>query len=360
MHIRTENPLVRSPIEFIARTVLEHGGLIHPDLRITQQDERLWISCGGAADGSALLVVPDELFIPVTHLEWSGENGVLRYAGDTSRLSPIQQELLDAMVEVYNATDKIPQVAEHFPAQLLPGDPELLAWLTDARPAFVLPKTAPARQFIDTRLYEKTAEDGQVTGYLMPLIDLLNHHPYGPKYQSADQNSWRIPVEKPNPHSDECFVRYSKSDSLSVAMWHAYFEPNTRYLASVDCTLVHAELGEIRIKGTNAKRRKINAPCLVPGEHVLTFQDLVLEQEQLHALRTLLGLAVRSKRRDLAQTEAEVVADELIQLLVEANIRKYAELLELCRADAGHFPLRPLFGQVAEHQLALLGALRAA
>ncbi len=189
----------------------------------------------------------------------------------------------------------------------------------------------------------------------MPLIDLLNHHPYGPKHQRNEQADWLIALQKPNPDSDECFVRYGKSDSLSLVMWHGYFEPNTRYLASLDCEIQHDILGTVKIIGTNARRRKINAPRVLPGEEVLALQDIVIEPEKISALRTLLGLAVRSKRRDLSQAQAEIIADELIVLLVEANQIKYAELLALCQNDMEQFPLRTLFGQVAVHQLELLG-----
>lgn len=362
MHIQSDQPIVLQAMQTIVSIVRRGGGIIHPDLSVLQIGERLHIRCAAKPDGAPLLVIPDELFVPVTQFDWHGDGGVLSYTGDETSLTGTQNELLEAMLAIYNATGKVSAVAERMPARLLPSDPDLLAWLMTSRASFSLPEGSSARQFIETRLHYKNAtenEDGRI-GFIMPLIDLLNHHPYGPEYERTDSGAWRIPLVKPNPRSDECFVRYSKSDCLSLAIWHAYFEPNTRYLASVDCRLVHAELGDIRIKGTNAKYRKINAPCVLPGEPILTLQDLVLDKEQLQTLRTLLGLAVRSKRRDLAQPEAEVVAAELIQLLVEANIRKYAELQELCRVDAGHFPLRPLFGQVAEHQLALLSAMRAA
>ena len=364
MHIKSDSPIVQQQLEFIANLVIENGGLIHPELCITHQTERLWISCSADVDSSALLIIPDELFIPVTHLEWTGENGVLSYSGDTSSLSAVQQALLDAMLSLYNATGKMQHVAERFPTQLLQADAELFAWLMDARPEFELPTKNPARQFITTRLNEHSEhaqkvegsdEEQKPIGYLMPLIDLLNHHPYGPKYQRTEQNGWLIALQKPNPGSDECFVRYNKADSLNNALWHTYCETNTRCIASVSCLLQHPELGSVQIKDTNASRNKVNAPRLLPNEPILTLQDLVLEQEMLPALRTLLGLAVRSKIRDLSQAQAESVADELIVLLVEANKMKYAELLGLCQKDTELFPLRTLFGQVASHQLELLG-----
>ena len=364
MQIKSDNQIVQQQLEFIANTVIEHGGTIHPELIITHQAERLWISCSADVDGSALLIIPDELFIPVTHLEWTSENGVLSYSGDNSSLSALQQTLLNAMVSLYNTTGKIQLVAERFPAQLFLADAELFAWLKEARPEFMLPKESPARQFISTRLNEHSDhaqkdegsdEDQKPIGYLMPLIDLLNHHPYGPKYQRTEQKAWLIALQKPNIGSDECFVRYNKADSLNNALWHTYCETNTRCVASVSCLLQHPELGSVQIKGTNASRNKVNAPRIMPNEPVLTIQDLVLEQEMLPALRTLLGLTVRSKRRDLSQLQAESIADELIVLLVEANKIKYAKLLNLCQKDTELFPLRTLFGQVASHQLELLG-----
>ena len=363
MHIKSDSPIVLQQLEFIANTVIENGGIIHPELCITHKGERLWISCSAESDGSTLLMVPDELFIPVTDLEWSGENGILSYSGDTSQLSAVQQTLLDAMVSLYNTTDKIQHVAERFPAQLLQADAELFAWLMETRPEFELPKRNPARQFISTRLNEHSEhvqkvegsnEEVKSIGYLMPLIDFLNHHPYGPKYLRTDEKGWLIALEKPNTGSDECFVRYNKADSLNNALWHTYCETHTRCVASVSCLLQHPELGPVQIKGTNASRNKVNAPRLLPNEPILTLQDLVLEQDMLPALRTLLGLAVRSKRRDLKQAQAESIADELIVLLVEANKIKYAELLALCQKDTELFPLRTLFGQVASHQLQLL------
>jgi hypothetical protein len=245
------------------------------------------------------------------------------------------------------------------PAQLLPKDSILFNWLMEVRPAFALPEMNAASQFIHTRLNTKKEDDSEgSTGYLMPLIDLLNHHPYGPKYQRTENNGWRIPVEKPNPNSDECFVRYNKSDSLSLAIWHNYFESKTQHVAALDCELQHPNLGEIRIVGTNARRRELNAPRIIPSELTLTMQDIVLEAKQLPALRTLVGLAVRSKLRQLNQTQGEIEAELLIDLLIDENIRKYEELAALCIVSPEGCALRKMLGKVAEHQLGLLRTMQ--
>ena len=65
--------------------------------------------------GETLLRIPDALFIPVSQLTWPDNDGVLGYTGDVQCLSHVQHHMLDAMVELYNATDKINKLPARFP-----------------------------------------------------------------------------------------------------------------------------------------------------------------------------------------------------------------------------------------------------
>jgi hypothetical protein len=65
-------------------------------------------------------------------------------------------------------------------------------------------------------------------------------------------------------------------------------------------------------------------------------------------------LAVRAKQRALSASQAAQIADDLLHELLEANRKRYTELQTLCRSASDYFPLRTLYGRVAEHQLALL------
>jgi hypothetical protein len=264
------------------------------------------------------------------------------------------------MLVLYNDTGKMIHIANQLPSRLLPDDPALHGWLKTSNSNFSIANGGPAQLFIGTRLHSKgiVQDDDESSGYLMPLIDLLNHHPYGPDYARTTSGAWQIPVCHPSTDSDECFVRYNTSDCLSLAIWHGYFDSRTRHCAVLDCTLQHERIGEIRVIRCNTGRSKLNLPRLLPGESVLTLLDLVLEQKQLPALRTLLGLAVRSKQRDMSQSEAEAIAENLIRQLISDNSLKYRALLELCETDIEKYPLRLLFGQVAVHQLELLDSLK--
>lgn len=358
MQIITNSPIVRQLLESITQTVFENGGEAHPSLCINHDAERLWLTCPAKCQDETLLRIPVALFIPVSNLSWSGDNGVLAYSGDISSMSLPQRTILDNMVALYNATDKIIQVAARFPDNLFLQDTALHENILKARPKTVLSEKSLAEQFIRTRLSSQNNEDSEVSSdYLMPLIDMLNHHPYGPKYGRNDAKDWVIPVQHPNTGSDECFVRYQKGDSLANAMWHGYFERAPQYLSSVQCTFTHEILGNVIVHGINYERRKLNAPYVQRVDGGLELHSIILDPETLHALRTFLGLAVRSVNREIEQTQAEQIADGLIATIIDHNESYFRKLRDFCAERQNIYALRPLFHAVAEHQLGVLDNL---
>jgi hypothetical protein len=194
----------------------------------------------------------------------------------------------------------------------------------------------------------------------MPMIDMLNHHPFGPKYGRNEAKDWVIPVQHPNAGSEECFVRYQKGDSFANALWHGYFESAPRYLSSVQCSFTHELLGTVTVHGVNYERRKLNAPFVQRVEGGMDLYSIILDPDTLPALRTFLGLAVRSVDRQLSQPQAELAAEDLIDAIIAENVAYFRELGEFCAAQQDEYPLRPLFAKVAEHQLQALADLKLA
>lgn len=357
MHIHSDDTAVRQILAEIAEAVGMHGGDIHPALTIHHQAERLWLSCPADYRGDTLLRIPQALFVPVSGLRWNGDGGVLSYSGNTDALSAVQRQLLDAMVALYNATDKINAVAARFPDSLLRGDSDLMALIREARPGTQPSDKNLAEQFISTRLSSQNNEDSEeTTDHLMPLIDLLDHHPYGPKYGRNEAMDWVIPVQHPVEGSEQCFVRYQKGDSFANALWHGYFESAPRYVASVQCTLADAVAGQVVVHGVHYERRRLNAPLAQRRDDGLDLYSIILDPDTLPALRTFLGLALRSKDRALAQADAERQADILIAGILAANRDYFHRLRDFC-TPPGDFPLRALMAAVAGHQLAVLDSL---
>ncbi len=388
MRVQSDSSAVRDLVEVIATTVRDHGGYVHPDLVVHHEGANLWLALPRSANpyvtddqglplarphaqADPLLIVPDALHIPVTDLDWEPHDRVLRYRASAEHLSQAQRTILDAMVALFNAVDKVSVIGQTYAVHALSDDPELLAKLEQARPHF-LPGAAygpmpgesnPARTVVSSRLRGSGGpDDDGPAGYFMPMIDMLNHHPYGSRYRRTDNGDWRIDVHHPGP-TDEVYVRYNKADALGVALGLGYAETATRFVSSVHCR-VHVEaLGEVEVQGVATSRRRVPAPRLTRTDTGWALLGLELEAGRLDALRTLLAMPVRSLSRTTDSAAALRVADDLLAAVVASNIAYYEQLLALCTAPSGagaDSHQRALFAAVSRHQLDLLHQLRRA
>lgn len=380
MRVDSDNPVVRQRVNLIAETVRGNGGYIHPELVVHQRGASLWMSLPRAAnphlvdtagepldaphpDAPPLLIVPDELFIPVTDLDWEPHDEHLRYRGDTRHLNVAQRTILDAMVDLFNAVDKVRVIGQGYPLHALSRDPELLALIREARPAFPPDgaesnDASPAMRVVGSRLIRARweGEEGP-KGFFMPMIDLLNHHPFGARYRRTDADQWRIDVHHPND-GDEVFVRYNRADALGVALRLGYFEPATRHVASVRCEVAVPTIGRVLVRGVGARSRRLPVPQLArDDEQGWVLSQLVLESQRMPALRSLLELPlqVAAPQRDPVEVRSDV--ESLLSEVLAANVDFYQRLRDLC-LTAPDPPvdgrLRPLFADVSAHQLQLL------
>lgn len=360
MHIYSDNLIVLQSLKAIAKLVSDNGGTINPGLTIHHHKASLSISCERSGGEDLLLDVPQALFVPVSNLDWHAENGNLLYKGCIDGLDALQRELLMHMLCLYNAVGKMDSFAETSTYQLLPNDKDLNSWIHAARPDFRIPTNNLARLFIETRLsYCMKDEAGRMIGCLMPLLDLLNHHPNALKFNCDDNMHWRTPIRHCKPPSLECFARYHSYDNLSIALGHNYFENATCHIASLDCSLELPDIGNIHVRGTDMHLRVFNPPTIRRDSDEFVLQDIVLESEKIPVLKTFLALAIRSRQQSLTQARAEQHAVQIIKKLIESNRQRYLALQSLCDNDK-NFPLRKLFSAVASHQLQLLAEIDSA
>ena len=389
----SEDPNVHRLVTLIADTVTAEGGYVHPELIVRHDGASLWLELPRAlnphlvgADGkpldkphpdaAPLLVVPNGLHIPVSDLDWEPHDTRLRYRAQAEHLSSAQRTILDAMVELFNTLDKVRVIGQAYAPHALENDPELFALIRAARPEFGtdnakgrLPgEASPALSVVNSRLRTEMgeAEEGPI-GYFMPMIDMLNHHPYGSRYRRTDGGDWRIDIHHPEP-DDQVFVRYNRADSLGVALGLGYLETATRFVASVACRVAVAGLGTIDVPGVSGQRRRLPAPTLNRTDDGWQVSALVLEPERLENLRTLLLMPLMSVQPDRGAAANLRSVDEFLAAVLEANTAYYERLLARCtppflvdsEPDLGADPgQRALFAGVSAHQLHLLGNIAA-
>lgn len=514
MRVATSDPEVRRLVELIAATVESGGGYVHPELVVNHSGGNLWLSLPRTANPYAdeeldrphpeappALIVPNALHVPVTKLDWAPSDEVLEYRADASHLSTEQRTILDAMVALFNAVDKVRVVGRAYAQHSLSDDPELLTLIRQARPGYLAegavaemtiaaalsdgaqppavehhsptsnpgadnstssaadpatadthlpnpatadtqlpdPTTAestqpdptptaeapaaaeqaapgnwwngqesPAHTVVTSRLRSEMGEgDEGPIGFFMPMIDMLNHHPYGSRYERTDAGDWLIRAHHPKPDSDQIYVRYNKADALGVALGLGYFEADARFVSSVSCEFDLAPLGTVHVFGVSQQRRRLPTPRLVRTADGLRVGGIVLQPGREQVLRTLLAMPLRSilattapgasvggdgapaegaagdstpagraagssaPAKEPATAEApadgtagasatttpsaDALASAMVAGIVAANVDYYERLAEFCAdADAEAHPQRPMFAQVAARQLELL------
>ncbi len=407
VQVASDNPEVRRLVTVIADAVAANGGMIHPELVVNHDGANLWISLPRSAnpyadehldkphsDASALLIIPNELHIPVTNLDWDASDDHLTYRATTDHLSDAQRTILDAMVALFNTVDKVRVIGQAYAQHALGGlgqvggdapdaaadgdgpedpitsDSELLALIREARPGFGraesnrtpdLPGSSPAHTVVRSRLRSDLGEgDEGPLGYFMPMIDMINHHPYGSRYRRTSDGAWRIDVHHPEA-TDEIFLRYNRADSMGVALGLGYAETATRFVSSVDCRVLSDGMGEVHVRGVSSQRRRLPAPRLTKTESGWQIAGLVLDPQRLANLRTLLMMPLMSDRPELGAEVHLGVVDDLLQQVIAANAAYYERLLAACTPpfdDAGAGTADPhqraLFAAVSAHQLHLL------
>lgn len=379
MRVDSDNPEVVRLVTVIADEVVRGGGYIHPELVVNNDGGNLWLSLPHDADpyleagldrphpeAPELLVVPAELHIPVTNLGWVASDTRLAYSADASHLSPAQRTILDAMVDLFNTVDKVRLVGRSYAQHSLAADAELAELVSEARPGWDTrattpegeaadePADSPAHTVMRSRLRSEMGEgDEGPMGFFMPMIDMLNHHPYGSRYERTDDGSWLIRVHHPTA-TEEVFVRYNKADALGVALGLGYSEPDTRFVSSVACNVTIPGLAEVRVTGVAASRRRLPAPRVARAGDGLVVSGLVLDHSRRDALARLLAMPLQSLRPDADATQVHGWTGEFIDAVVVANRDYFTRLAALCARGADDHPLRRIFGQVARRQLELL------
>lgn len=382
MRVASDNPEVVRLVTAIADEVTRAGGYVHPELVVNHSGGNLWLSLPlqhnpylelgldrPHPDAPPLLEVPAHLHIPVTDLDWVASDTELAFSAETAHLSTEQEAILTSMVQLFNTIDKVRIVGRSYARHSIEADPELGALINEARPGWLPARDAPsdgedapgpeevespAHSVMRSRLRSEMGEgDEGPLGFFMPMIDMLNHHPYGSRYERTDDGSWLIRVHHPTA-TDQVFVRYNKADAFGVALGLGYFEADTRFVSSVACRVAIPDVVEIRVAGVGGARRRLPAPRVSRAGDELVVRGLELEHDRREALATLLAMPLRSMRPDAPIATVDAWAREFIADVVAANRDFFARLDVLCAQEADEFGLRPLFGEVARRQLALL------
>ena len=391
--IEADNPLVENKLEELFAIISREGGEIHPQLTIRQSGNDIsTLSSLGRGSLEPVLKIPRHCLPDQGHFSMAAQDNDIVLTNVTSDCPPLERELQECMIEIYNLTDKIEAQLQGDPKIVLRDDPELLDYLHSARPAKHAlhaknsdkPEQYHAvRDFLMSRILKhKSGKPGDDVdrAYLMPFVDYLNHHPQGAPYRlvgDGDSSGWLVsPNCKPDPSSRECYACYGQHyDPLDLFLSYNFVDVNSPQvgLRSVPLSLDFEGLGTVRVGAEAATGIKTELPQAVqdlrfwipkmykPADGKLDASHLLLPHSDAPlALRRTLGIMVINLGGKSGAVDGELVVEAERQV-IEKNEQYYQQLSELAAkrtvTDRNRQVLE-LIGSLAELQLGFIKGYR--
>lgn len=217
MRIETDSTALTQALLDLVDVMNAAGATFHPGLRIVGASGQ--ISAWADGDEPWLMRIPTSRLVPIEGVTWSGEPP-LRIASAPGELTSLQVEVLEACTAVMAAAGTWEHFRSTHPRATV-TDPEAIAIIQSLHPAFS-PATSAAAM-LKTRTIKLAVDDEEPASYLMPMLDLVNHHPEAPAYARDDGclsiGTWRV------AERGECFVSYgSTRDVLGIALAYGYVD----------------------------------------------------------------------------------------------------------------------------------------
>jgi hypothetical protein len=311
-----DNPVVGSILRKIVSVVVDGGAELHPSLRMMESDGAMWLSCEDHSpaaaqekDESSLVRMPRELLVPLDGASWEDRTDRLALIKHPAGLSPVQIELLDLHISLYNAAGKLPWFVQYHPGVLLQDNPSVLSAVLRLRPEQEVTWMTQAEVFVKTRLCwiepdelnlqeNENGEESSNGSYgIFPVIDIINNRHDAPRFTWQD-NTVSVKMET-GRGSPECFAHYGgRRDVLDLALGLGYLDHTTPYAHSAPVQVTVPGFGILAVEGVTAKPMHLLDPPRVKfSDEGLILSHLTCNINNPERLHVVLALALQGALR---------------------------------------------------------------
>lgn len=234
--------------DFLAATVqsvIECGGWIHPEARLTAREGDLHIACD-ADEGEPLARIPAAAMLPITRVDWGTGCDALNITGMRTWPQSGDLSLLLTQIGLHNACAKLPRLVTTHPSAVVNLDTDVIEAVRALRPSFRIRPMTPTEVFWATRTFRLPVVDEAAEPVAVPIIDLLDHHPNGAVGQWHD-GSFTVPVRHPTGTST-CYLDYGlQRDALDVAIVYGFADTSRPFVHSGPMEIDIPSMGTVRI-----------------------------------------------------------------------------------------------------------------
>jgi len=337
--VETDKTQVRSLIDSTARILVEHGATIDPSVAIRESGGHLSVHSAASPPDTPLFVIPQELLVPVAEITWAimtnKDTGMRSMTVESAQnLTPVQRDLLDLHIDLYNSLNKFEWFLNEHPRAALSDFPDVERLFTECEPNFTRgqePEDFLASRVLGYRAKGPAADHLPKKSVLMPLVDLMNHHPRGAAF---DTSNGALSVLASQPASDsECFVNYGGlRDALQMFSSYGFADESTTVATSICATLPligesPATLGTLKVE---RKHSKGHLPRVTVKESTLTLSKVTFAPRKLDRFNAAFSLPVKSfaMQQGASPELADQVAEQAARELIEINQQQLGVLLE--------------------------------
>lgn len=358
-HVSADDAAVTSVLRAMTELLLGHGARLHPGLRLVERDANLTVHCDPSAGrpGELLFDVPRRLLVPTDAAVWSERTDRLELLRPPPGLTPVQSELLEMHIELFNAAGKLPAYWGGHPRRAVWDHAEVRAATERLRPGAGWRPANPTEGFLATRTYGLRGPGGQRLEHLMPLIDLLNHHYRGYPY-AVDERAMTIEIAQGNGDA-ECFAHYGGvRDVLELALRYGYLDRSTPFAYSAPLELDVPGFGGLVVLGERpSPLHAIDPPRLAIGDEKLVISHLCCNSERPEHLRVVLQLALQAAAQKRGLAAAERAARAAYEAIARHNLHYLATLAAACDAVVAETPSAALLSAAARRQAGIMRAV---
>jgi len=370
--IDSDSAPVATAIADLLAVVERHGGRFDDRLRIRSRGGELsvHIQVEGTMGAPAprIIQLPPACLLPVEafHLTVAGDDIVV--VDHDPDLSPARQGIMQAVVEVWNLTRKIPHHRFSNPAWLQHVSPALYRRLSAGRHPPATP--APSRNdplvdnLLDTRtlVYRLDPTSDRHTQVIMPVIDFLNHHPFAAPYLSkADgPHNHVLAVQEfcPDPQSCECYARYGIYDGYDTFLHYGFVARETPFVISIPLHLDLPPLGKLTVHAYSGRAPDQQLPKAIAdlafylpaftvdrAHHSAEVGYLMIPQGNApRALRRVLAVILHAIEPRLNDAKIATIVEAIEPEILARNVEFYQDL----RRDLEEYAVPPGFRSVVD------------
>jgi len=252
------------------------GAEFSPDLVIRCVDGSLSIEAPPDSVGKVLIRLPWDCLVPLAPFRFAIADDKIVIAAHERELTGACVAMMQAMLELYNVTNKLAVHRRTSPWSLAASHPEILPTLLTGRaPEYRDLIVSGNRDELELQSFFKTRalgykETAATPAYsvLMPILDAMNHHSDGALYD-VDAHGTRGPTltmsrSRPLPGTgDECFACYGVYDCFDSWMSYGYIDKTAHFVRSLQIGLDLPGRGMIQTADGFAKRDKKDLPSPV-------------------------------------------------------------------------------------------------